>query len=74
MIAELDTVALARDIPEHGLMTGDLGTVVHAYDTGQAFEVEFMTLDGTTVAVVTLDADAVRPVRAREIAHAREVA
>ena len=77
MIKELDVVALARNLPEHGLVVGDIGTVVFDYavtSPGPAYEVEFMTLDGKTIAVVSLDADAVRPVREREIAHVRQVA
>jgi Domain of unknown function (DUF4926) len=73
MIKELDTVALTRDLPEQGLRRDDLGAVVLVYNDGEAYEVEFVALDGTTVALLTLDADAVRPIRAREIAHAREV-
>ena len=41
---------------------------------GAAYEVEFVTLGGETIAVVTLSADAVRPITGREIAHARAVA
>jgi hypothetical protein len=36
--------------------------------------VEFATLTGATLAVVTLPAAAVRPIGPREIAHARAVA
>jgi ribulose-5-phosphate 4-epimerase/fuculose-1-phosphate aldolase len=74
MMNELDTVALLRDLPEHGLTKGDLGTVVHVYTDGKAFEVEFMTLTGDTIGVVTLEAGDVRPITEREIAHARQVA
>ena len=74
MISELDTVALLRDLPEHNLTKGDLGTVVHLYADGKAYEVEFMTLTGDTIGVVTLEASEVRPVSGREIAHARAVA
>ena len=72
MIREHDTVALTVDLPEHGLCRDDLGTVVltHA-DNG--FEVEFMTLDGHTMAVVSLAANQVRPIGRSEIAHARAV-
>ena len=35
---------------------------------------EFMTLSGSTIAVVTLVADQVRPIAKDEIAHARQVA
>jgi hypothetical protein len=74
MIKDLDTVILTRDVPECKLRKGDLGVVVFVHADGAAFEVEFVTLDGGTLAVVTLPADAVRAVTGREIAHAREVA
>jgi hypothetical protein len=74
MIREHDRVALERDLAEHGLTKGDIGTVVHVYLDGRAYEVEFMTLSGETIAVATLEAGDVRPVTDREIAHARQVA
>ena len=74
IIQERDTVILTRDIPELKLRKGDLGTVVLVYQDGSAYELEFVTLGGETLAVVTLPADAVRAVTGREIAHAREVA
>jgi hypothetical protein len=73
MIKELDTVVLTRDIPEKQLCQGDLGAVVLVHADGQAYEVEFVTLGGETVALMTLPADAVRAVTGREIAHVREV-
>ena len=57
-----------------GLEAGDVGTVVHVYADGLAYEVEFTTLAGMTAAVVTVEAAQVRPVGKREITHAREVA
>ena len=74
MIKEHDTVALTRDLPQDGLVEGDLGAVVHVYGDGKAFEVEFIALTGVTLAVLTLAADAVRAVTEREIAHVRQVA
>jgi hypothetical protein len=53
MIRELDSVVLARDLPEHGLKRGDVGTVVLVH-AGAGYDVEFMTLDGETLAVVSL--------------------
>jgi hypothetical protein len=72
MINEMDTVVLTTELPEHSLEAGDLGTVVLVHRHG-GYEVEFMTLDGETVAVVSLSSDRVRPVGHREIAHARSV-
>jgi Domain of unknown function (DUF4926) len=74
MIQELDTVVLTRDLPEEKLRKGDLGAVVLVHQDGVAYEVEFVTLDGHTLAVVTLPADAVRATTGHELPHAREVA
>ncbi len=72
MIQELDRVVLTEDLPDYALQAGDLGVVVLVHRQGEAFEVEFLTLEGDTVAVETLTARQVRPVRASEIAHVRE--
>lgn len=73
MIKELERVVLTEPLPGEGLESGDVGTVVHAYRDGAAFEVEFTTLDGHTAAVVTVEASQVRSVGRREITHAREL-
>lgn len=73
MIRELDTVALTHALPECGLVAGDVGAVVHRYPNGAAFEVEFVTAAGETVAVVTLTPSDVRPLLGREILHVREL-
>ena len=71
MIKELDSVVLAVDLPAHRLKAGDIGTIVHVHQDGKGFEVEFVALDGETVAVVTLTTTEIRPVGRREISHAR---
>ena len=73
MIRELDTVVLTHDIDEKGLQRGDLGAVVHRYPDGQTFEVEFVTADGMTAALLTLTARDIRPMGGREILHVREL-
>ena len=73
MIKEHERVVLKTSVPADGLEAGDVGTVVHVYRDGLAYEVEFTTLDGETAAVVTLESDQVRPVGRREITHAREL-
>lgn len=73
MIKELETIVLTRDIPEHGLHRGDIGAVVHCYKDGVAFEVEFVTGKGDTVAVITLESKGVRSMHPNEILHAREM-
>ncbi len=73
MIIEHDIVVLSMDIPEHGLTKGDVGAVVHCYDEQKGFEVEFVTAGGTTIAVLTLTKENIRPIHAQEILHAREL-
>lgn len=73
MFKEHDRIVLQAAVPAKGLEAGDVGTVVHIYRDGAAYEVEFTTLDGDTAAVVTVEAAQVRPVHKREITHAREL-
>ena len=63
-IMEHERVVLKTPIPSEGLQPGDVGAVVHVYADGQAYEVEFTSLDGHTAAVVTLEADQVAPILA----------
>lgn len=73
MIKEHDCIVLATDLPKEGLVVGDIGTVVHVHQGGAGYEVEFMTLTGQTVAIVTLLAGQVRSANQRELAHTREL-
>lgn len=73
MIRELDRVVLNEDFPAEGLRAGDVGIVVMVHQGGKGFEVEFVALDGETIAVVTAHAHQVRSIREREIARVRSV-
>ena len=73
MIKELDTIVLTRDLPENGLKQGDIGAVVHIYEESKAFEVEFITGQGDTVAVVTLKSQDIRLLQDKEILHVRKL-
>lgn len=73
MIKEHDCVVLTKNLPEEGLEAGDIATVVHIHEGGAGYEVEFMTLAGETVAIVTLLAGQVRPLNRRDLAHTREL-
>jgi len=66
-------VILTTDLPEYGLQAGDVGTVVLVPRGGDGFEVEFVALDGETVAVVSLFSSQVRSIGEREITHARKL-
>lgn len=68
----LETVVLARDVPEHGLQAGDLGTVVEVYES-DGLEIEFLTADGRTQAVLTLEVEDVREVRREDILAVRSL-
>jgi hypothetical protein len=58
---ELDTVALAVDLPDHGLAKDDLGAVVHVHGDGAAYEVEFVDVGGRTINVVSLSESELLP-------------
>ncbi len=72
MIRELDRVILTTDLRDHRLKRGDVGTVVLRHRSG-GYEVEFTTLDGETVAVVSVTARQIRRVARGEITHARRI-
>ena len=74
MIKEHDCIVLKHDITEDGLQAGDVGTIVHIHRDGAAYEVEFATLTGQTVAVATVLSSDFRPVGKQDIAHVRELA
>ena len=73
-IKEHECVVLTSDLPEEGLKAGDAGTIVHIHREGSAYEVEFATMAGDTVAVATVLAAQLRPISRRDMAHVRELA
>ena len=73
-IHELDLVVLVHNIEGYGLKEGDVGCVVHSYRDAAAYEVEFVTAEGKTVAVLTLTPADIRPRQGEEILHVRRLA
>jgi hypothetical protein len=73
MVKEHDVVVLREDLPSENLQTGDVGTVVHVHADGAAYEVEFMTLSGRTIAVTTIGSDQLRAVTDRDLSHVRQL-
>jgi hypothetical protein len=73
MIKELDLVVLTHDVESYGLKAGDVGAVVHCYADNEGFEIEFVTAEGKTVALLTLTAADIRPIGHAEILHVREI-
>jgi hypothetical protein len=49
-------VILTKDLLEHGLLAGDVGTVVERHVAGKedGYSVEFFDMTGQTVAVITV--------------------
>lgn len=70
---EHDVVVLTKPFEDEGLVAGDVGAIVHVYADGEAFEVEFVASDGTTIALLTVDADEIRPRDKHEILHVRQL-
>ncbi|CAC5340403.1 MAG TPA: DUF4926 domain-containing protein [Planktothrix sp. UBA8407] len=71
MITELDRVVLTHDLAEYNLKAGDIGTVVLVHQEGLGYEVEFMTLTGQTITIISLFSSQIRAIGNREIAQAR---
>jgi hypothetical protein len=58
----LERVRLRQDVPEHGLARGESGTVVHVFETAEAYLVEFVNpADGSTRALAELRPDQLAP-------------
>ena len=74
MINEHDQVVVLEDLTDLPVRAGDIGTVVHVYEEGTAYELEFISLLGQTVGVATLPAARVRAIVEGEIAQARLMA
>lgn len=47
--------------------------MVHCYKDGDAFEVEFVTGEGETIAVLTLNQEDIRLIGSRDVLHVREL-
>lgn len=58
----LACVRLRADLPEKGLRRGEVGTVVHVFETADAYLVEFIDeVDGSTKALAELEPDQLAP-------------
>lgn len=73
MVQELERVALTDDLPELRLKAGDIGMVVHVYGEHKGYEVEFVTVNGELVALVSVYPSQIRQLERDEIASARRV-
>lgn len=64
-------MVLTCPLPALGLEPGDMGVVVHVHAAGGACVVEFISLDGRTIGVETLEASQLRPVSDSAVPHER---
>lgn len=71
MFKEHERIVLITDVLEEGLVAGDVGTIVHVHPRGEAFVVEFLTLDGNMAAIATVLPSQARLVSDKDITHAR---
>lgn len=71
MYNELDVILLNVDLLEYGLKKDDIGTIVAVYDSGNGYEVEFITYQGQTLAVLTLQPKQIKPLNQQFIMSAR---
>ena len=62
-----DTVALLRDLPEHGLVRGQVGTIVEALDGATAL-IEFSDNQGRAYAIAPCPRDALLVLRTAPLA------
>ncbi len=70
---EHELLVLTRDVPEAGLEAGDVGVVVAVHEGG-GIEMDFVSADGATLAVLTLTDTDARPMAGAEILHVRGLA
>lgn len=58
---DLESVQLRADLPDQGLKTGEVGTIVHVFDVADAYLVEFVNDDGSTRALAELTPEKLAP-------------
>ncbi len=76
MFKEHEQVVLTAEVTGdegEALEPGDVGAIIHLHPGGEAFVVEFISLDGETVAIATVQASQARPITSADLTHARTV-
>ena len=76
MLEEHDQIVLTTEVcADDGteLKPGDVGTIVCIHPDDEAFVVEFIALDGDTLAIATVLPSQARPVSSADMTHARSV-
>lgn len=73
MIKEFEQAVLTIDLPDDGLVAGDVGTVIDITTDDKSATLEFFNFAGETVKIVSVHMEDLRPVSANEVMHARPV-
>lgn len=73
-LALYDRIVLTTDLTGTMFKKDDVGTIVEIYNDGEAFEVEFFAVDGSTIAVETVPASLLMPVSGKLMLHVRQIA
>jgi len=78
-IREHERAVITRDFPDLGLVAGDVGVVVHIHrEAGKSeptgYMLELFSVEGESLREESVPADALRPVAANDLMHARQVA
>jgi hypothetical protein len=69
-----ETVVITANMPDHGVLAGDLGAVVEIYSRPEpAYEVEFVNPDGTTRALLTLSPGQLRKLSPADVLTTRQL-
>lgn len=72
MLKEHEQIVLTADVfSDEGveLKSGDVGTIIHIHPDEEALVVEFLSLNGDTVAIATVLPSQARPVTNIELSH-----
>lgn len=67
-----DVVALTEDLPKYKLQRGEIGAVVEVHPTG-GYEVEFVSQDGYTYALITAKQEQLIVLRQKPLHTSREL-
>ena len=76
MFKEHEQIVLTTEVlgdEGEALKPGDVGTLIHIHPDEEAAVVEFLSLDGGTVALATVLPSQMRPVTGADLTHARTV-
>ena len=76
MFKEHEQIVLTAEVlgdEGEALKPGDVGTLIHIHPDEEAAVVEFLSLDGDTVALATVLPSQMRPVTGADLTHARTV-